>query len=70
MLDGITLTASSDTGLALSHPSGPVRLAVADADGKVLDSSDEFAAWVFDAVTEATENFWRGEGHLKSIRKI
>lgn len=61
--------ARSDTGLSLSHPSGPVRLALVTPGGHVLDDSDEFAAWVFDAVTEATENFWRGEGHLTTILK-
>jgi hypothetical protein len=64
------ISAVSFEGLSVATLDGrPARLAVVDADGKVIESGASISDAVWDVAIKAYREFLKGSGHLRVLAK-
>lgn len=64
------ISAVSHSGLSVTTGAGqPARLAVVDANGNVIDASEEVAKAAWDAAVQSYRNFLMGTGHLRVLTR-
>lgn len=64
-IGGVEISAVAHEGLSVTVDGRPGRLAIVDADGRVVSAGDMVAREVLAVAVNCHRNFQQGQGHLR-----